>query len=217
MTSTTQSIVLALSLLVGLILTIDVVVQFATVKFSSDISHERYKSAQWYTFCRYASLLDPHTNHVYIIDNIATNTATDDMAPLEDEELRVLCMQRTAWISYDGSSVGILLVVFGRTQIGYWFLIMTGVDPLIGSGLSWRTYWKHQGYETQLQSHVTEAAARFLYVLADELIRMHFLIQLSIFAFLVFTIYRMMIQSARFARVESRQHEQKIIYQSKHL
>jgi hypothetical protein len=101
-----------------------------------------------------------------------------------------LCRQRTGWLAYSQHWYGILIVIGSRTNIGYGFWQFSGFDPLDGSFLGVAEHWnKHHRGSRLFLFEFLSGSGRLMSVLADEILRMHSIIQLALFAgVLIFTV-----------------------------
>lgn len=134
---------------------------------------------------------------------VVGSEAYDDLAAMDDGrwpsiistnlELQHLCEKEARLSRIDEGYFNMLLLSFSRSHSGLMFLALTRVDFYEGTALSSWTFWQEQGY---LRSSAlfgrtmafVDGLIRFLNILGDELLRMHFLIQCIILAAIVYVL-----------------------------
>lgn len=174
------------------------------------LENEVFIADRWNVFCQYANTGsdddDPvvginHGGKMWIhqpgsssgdgAKSMLDSTQTNHLQPwssfvLQQEELLQLCRKKTQWLFIMQSTWGISLVAFGRTQVGFLLYFFFATDPFTNSNtLSWRTYWYNAGYfhdggVLSVYMEMLHGVSRMIWILTDELLRMHFVLQLGV-------------------------------------
>jgi len=154
---------------------VDIAVSSITLKQHNIIEIETIRAKKWLDTC--SSVLGENTGEILSKNRFSTTDRILFKLKHDDDELVKLCDERTAWLDQRNSMYGYTQAAVSNSNTGYFMWYFIGWDPLFGTSLSvehaWGAYIRRSLHTTHITRTFLDGLGRLLYVLSDEILRLH--------------------------------------------